>query len=95
MTTTTEDVTKSIVKNTMKLAPLYPKTTEVIPKKKKKKNHNGKQRMFSETIGVEDNDNYKKFKKKERLIFNTSNSKYFVIRFTAKSLFNFKLSYKN
>jgi len=51
--------------------------------------------MFAETIGVEDNDNYKKFKKKERLIFNTSNSKYFVIRFTAKSLFNFKLSYKN
>ena len=44
---------------------------------------------------IEDNDNYKKFKKRERLIFNVSNSKYFVIRFVAKHLFNFKLSYKN
>lgn len=64
-------------------------------KKKKKKKNEGKQRMFAETIGVEDNEKYKKFKKRERLIFNVSNSKYFVIRFVAKSLFNFKLSYKN
>ena len=64
-------------------------------KKKKKKKNEGKQRMFAQTIGVEDNDNYKKFKKRERLIFNISNTKYFVVRFVAKSLFNFKLSYKN
>lgn len=44
---------------------------------------------------MEDNEKYKRFKKKERLIFNISNTKYFVIRFVAKNLFNFKLSYKN
>ena len=51
--------------------------------------------MFAATIGVEDNDRYRKFKPKERLIMNLSNTKYFVIRFCAKSLFNFKLSFKN
>jgi hypothetical protein len=43
---------------------------------------------------VEDNDNYPKFKDKERLVINMSNTKYFVIGFVAKSLFNFKISYK-
>jgi hypothetical protein len=51
--------------------------------------------MFAKTIGVEDNDKYRRFKDKERLVFNISNSKYYVIRFVAKSLFNFKLSFKN
>lgn len=49
---------------------------------------------FAESVGVEDNDNYPKFKDKERLVINMSNTKYFVIRFVAKSLFNFKISYK-
>ena len=51
--------------------------------------------MFAKTIGVEDNEKYRRFKDKERLIFNTSNCKYYVIRFVAKSLFNYKLSFKN
>lgn len=63
-------------------------------KKKKKKRDYGKQRMFAKTVGVEDNDRYRRFKDKERLLFNISNSKYYVIRFVAKSLFNFKLSFK-
>jgi hypothetical protein len=49
---------------------------------------------FSNTIGVEDNEMYPKFKEKERLIMNVSTCKYFVIRFVAKSLFNFKVSFK-
>jgi len=49
---------------------------------------------FAETIGVEDNDNYPKFKDKERLVINLSNTKYFVIRFVANRLFNFKLNFK-
>ena len=73
MATNADDATKSINKNTTKLAPLYPKNSEEKIKKKKKKRNDGKQRMFAETIGVEDNDNYKKFKKKERLMFNISN----------------------
>ena len=64
-------------------------------KKRKKKRDYGKQKMFAKTIGVEDNENYRRFKDKERLVFNISNSKYYVIRFVAKSLFNFKLSFKN
>ena len=52
-------------------------------------------KRFAETIGVEDNDNYPKFKEKERLIVNLSNTKYFVIKFVLKSLFNFKLTFKN
>lgn len=63
-------------------------------KKKRKKRDYGKQKMFAKTIGVEDNDRYRKFKDKERLVFNISNSKYYVIRFVAKSLFNYKLSFK-
>ena len=70
--------------------------TELIPKKKKKKKRNdAKQRRFAESVGVEDNDNYPKFKDKERLVINLSNTKYFVIKFVAKSLFNFKCTYKN
>lgn len=52
-------------------------------------------RRFAETVGVEDNDSYPKFKDKERLLVNLSNTKYFVIKFVFKSLFNFKLSFKN
>ena len=51
--------------------------------------------MFAKTIGVEDNENYRRFKEKERLVFNISNSKYYIIRFVAKNLFNYKLSFKN
>lgn len=69
-------------------------TTNTAKKKKKKRDY-GKQKMFAKTIGVEDNDKYRRFKDKERLVFNISNSKYYVIRFVAKSLFNFKLSFKN
>jgi hypothetical protein len=70
-------------------------TTEAKPKKKKKKRNDAKQKRFAESVGVEDNENYPKFKDKERLVFNLSNTKYFVIKFVAKSLFNFKCSYKN
>lgn len=64
-------------------------------KKKRKKRDYRKQKVFAKTVGVEDNDKYRRFKEKERLVFNISNSKYYVIRFVAKSLFNFKLSFKN
>ena len=69
-------------------------------KKTKKKTKNKyrilqKQKNFAATIGIEDNQKYKKFKTKENLIMNISNSKYFVVRFVAKNLFGFKLSYKN
>ena len=53
-----------------------------------------KMRRFASTIGVEDNEYYPKFKDKERLVINMSNCKYFVIRFVARSLFNFKLNFK-
>ena len=69
--------------------------TEPKPKKKKKKKNDAKMKRFAETVGVEDNENYPKFKDKERLVINMSNTKYFVIKFVAKSLFNFKLTYKN
>ena len=62
--------------------------------KKKKKRNDAKNWRFAETIGVEDNDNYPKFKDKERLLINMANCKYFVNRFVAKHLFNFKLSFK-
>ena len=52
-------------------------------------------KRLAESVGVEDNENYPKFKDKERLVINMSNTKYFVIKFVAKSLFNFKVSYKN
>ena len=71
------------------------KTAEAQKKKKgKKKKNMEKMKRFAETIGVEENDNYPKFKDKERLVINMSNCKYFVIRFVAKKLFNFKLSFK-
>jgi hypothetical protein len=63
-------------------------------KRARKKRMEAKMKRFAETIGVEDNDGYPKFKDKERLIINMSNTKYFVIKFVAKSLYNFKLSYK-
>ena len=63
-------------------------------KKKKKKGGNARNWRFAKTIGVEDNANYPKFKDKERLLINMANTKYFVIRWVAKHLFNFKLSFK-
>ena len=54
-----------------------------------------KMRRFASTVGVEDNDSYPRFKQKERLIVNLSNTKYFVVKFVVKKLFNFKVSYKN
>ncbi len=62
--------------------------------KKKKKRSNARNIRFSETIGVEDNDNYPKFKDNQKLLVNMSNCKYFVVRFVLKNLFNFKLTYK-
>ena len=64
-------------------------------KRARKKRTEAKMRRFAETVGVEDNDNYPKFKDKERLVINLSNTKYFVIKFVAKSLFNFKCTWKN
>ena len=62
-----------------------PQKSEAKKKKKAKKKRNmEKMRRFAETIGVEDNENYPKFKDKERLVINMSNCKYFVIRFVAK-----------
>ena len=46
-------------------------------------------------MGVEANDTYPKFKNKERLLVNLSNTKYFVVKFVLKKLFNFKVSYKH
>jgi hypothetical protein len=43
---------------------------------------------------VEDNALYPKFKDKERLLINMSNCKYFVVRYVAKTLYNFKLTFK-
>ena len=51
-------------------------------------------KTFAETIGVEDNATYPKFRDNQRLIFNVCNSKYFIVRFVAKHLFNFRLSFK-
>jgi tubulin polyglutamylase TTLL6/13 len=64
----------------------------ILKRKTKLKGKNGK---FAETIGVEDNENYTKFKNKERLMINFSHCKYFVNHFVAEHLFNFKLSMKN
>ena len=64
-------------------------------KKARKKRKDAKMKRFADSIGVEDNDNYPKFKEKERLVVNLSNTKYFVIKFVLKSLFNFKLTFKN
>lgn len=62
--------------------------------KKKKKKSNARNIRFAETIGVEDNDKYPRFKESQRLLVNLSNCKYFVVRFVLKQIFNFKLSYK-
>jgi len=53
-----------------------------------------KMRRFAASIGVEDNDSYPKFKEKERLVVNLSNTKYFIVKFVAKHLFNYKLTFK-
>lgn len=65
-----------------------------IPKKVKQTPFDLKMNSYAESIGVEDNAHYPKFKDKERLVFNVASSRYFVIRFVAKQLFNFRLSYK-
>ena len=75
-------------------APEKPKLSKKEKKRLRKKRMDAKMRRFATTVGVEDNDNYPKFKDKERLLINVSNTKYFVIRFSAKNLFNYKLSYK-
>lgn len=51
-------------------------------------------KKFAETIGVEDNATYTRFKDNQRLILNVCNCKYFVVRFVAKHIFNFRLSFK-
>lgn len=60
----------------------------------RKKRNQQKMKRFAETIGVEDNNSYPKCKDKEKLIMNVSASKYFVVRFVAKHLFNYRLSFK-
>ena len=65
-----------------------------IAKKVKQTPFDLKMNSYAESIGVEDNAFYPKFKDKERLVFNVGSSRYFVIRFVAKQLFNFRLSYK-
>lgn len=60
----------------------------------RKKRNQAKMKRFAETIGVEDNDTYPRFKDREKLVMNVSTSRYFVIRFVAKHLFNFRLSFK-
>lgn len=52
-------------------------------------------KQFAMTIGVEDNDNYTKFEDQQQLILNASTTKYFIIRFVCKELYNFKLSVKH
>jgi hypothetical protein len=53
-------------------------------KKKNKKLIDEKQKEFAETIGIEDNNNYPKFEERDKLTFNCSHTKYFVVRFVAK-----------
>ena len=74
--------------------PDKPKLSKKDRKRARKKRNDAKMRRLAATVGVEDNQYYPKFKEKERLLINISNTKYFVIRFTAKNLFNYKLSYK-
>lgn len=64
-------------------------------KKARKRRNDAKMKNYAATIGVEDNDHYRRFKQKERLVINLSNTKYFIVKFVAKSLFNFKCSWKN
>ena len=63
-------------------------------KKARRKRIEAKMRRFAASIGVEENENYPKFKDKERLVINLSNTKYFIVKFVAKSLFNYKLTFK-
>ena len=64
-------------------------------KQSKKKRYKEKMKQFAETIGVEDNETYPKFKEAQRLCLNVSMCRYFVVRYVAKHLFNFRLSFKN
>lgn len=57
-------------------------------------NLNIKNKLFADTIGFGDSENYPKFKNNERMTINFANSKYFVNHFVAETLFNFKLSFK-
>lgn len=50
----------------------------------KKAQNDAKMNQFAETIGVEDNSNYKHFKDNHRLLINLSNCRYFVIKFVVK-----------
>ena len=51
-------------------------------------------KKFAETIGSDDNLTYNKFNDKYWLVMNVSMSRYFVVRFVAKHIFNFKLSFR-
>lgn len=51
-------------------------------------------KKFVDSIGVEDNYTYNKFKNSQRLNINVSSSKYFIVRFVAKHLFNYRISFK-
>jgi hypothetical protein len=53
-----------------------------------------KMKRFAQTLGQENNLQYNKFKPKDRLVANLSNTKYFIVKFVLKSLFNFKISHK-
>jgi tubulin polyglutamylase TTLL6/13 len=64
-------------------------------KRARKRRNDAKMKNYAATIGVEDNGNYRRFKPKERLTINLSNTKYYIVKFVAKSLFNFKCSWKN
>jgi hypothetical protein len=70
-------------------------TIEQQKKLNKKKKLDQKMNEYAETIGVEDNNKYPRFKEKERLVINMSCSRYFIIRFVAKQLFNFRISFKD
>lgn len=63
-------------------------------KKLVRRKKDSKMWRFADTIGVEDNDRYPRFRERERLLINLSNCKYFVIKFVAKEIFNFRLSFK-
>ena len=58
----------------------------------KSKGKNNKNKVFAKSIGVEDNDYYRKFKEGQKLSFNISTTKYFVIKFVARNLFNFRIT---
>ena len=63
-------------------------------KQLKKKKHFDKMKKFAQTVGVEDNDAYPRCQDSKKLIINISTSKYFVVRFVAKNLFNFHVSFQ-